>query len=711
MYITHDKALSSIDYFPCPIGKDVVSNDIMVFDIETTSFFVGMQGEIIPYDYEHPERHKDMTKGGILYHWQAIIEGNYFTGRTWADLTAFFTDLASYCPYLKIIYIHNYSFEFAWLLNIIQFGEPEDVVFARDPHKPMKTFTSLYNIEFRCSYFLTQKSLAKWGESLGFPKSKDLDYNVIRTPLTPLKPEEQYYCKRDVEIMYEGLKKYREKYKHIAKIPLTLTGEVRRELRKVFKDKKTAKFYDVCKSLLPQDLPQYKFILDAFLGGLVRRNPAYSDITIRARMLLKDINSSYPWAMISEQYPLTPFVETTDMKMMKNPKYTYIVEFTARNVETKIPFCFLSSAKIKDPHNVKTMNGSIATAKSFRTILTKPDFEIFKQCYKADIEINTLKISKLGYLPDNFRRYLITCYKNKTELKGHDPILYALAKVVINSCYGIMVQKILTDAIKYDFYRDDEWYKIPLTEENFNEALYDATHNDTGKEKKMYIASQIGVFVTAYARANLMKAVLKIPDDVVYTDTDSVKAIYSPEAEQMFVEYNNNVLAQHKVIAKQLGIDPSELSPIGDDEEHPGCKKVYPIGFMDDDGSDKIAAFRTLGAKKYCYELKNGKLKITVAGVPKGGACCLDSIEDFHSGTVFSAKTMHEHDEKVKMIPYYITNQQPVTFPDGYTSTETHSICLVPTDYILAGSDDMYDTPEEFYVKLWETTRNPEIFR
>ena len=725
MYTTHDLSLDRIDYFQYVAGKsagmyadEYVSDAVFSFDIETTSFFIGMNGTPIPYDYNNPNMAKTHTKGGILYHWQMMIEGNYFSGRTWEDLNYFLNDLSNYCPGRKFVYVHNFAFEFAWLLNIIDFSGNEDQVFARECHRPMKSYTSLYNIEFRCSYFLTQKSLDKWGKELGFPKGKDFDYNKIRTPLTPMSTEEKFYCRRDVEIIDKGIKKYRTKYKHVYAIPMTLTGEVRRQLRNVFKDKKAHKHYEVCKNLMPQTLEEYQFILNAFSGGLVRRNPAYSDITIRVPMLMKDINSSYPWAMISERYPLTPFIVSNNLDDMDDPDLTYIVEFEATNVESVIPYLYLSSSKCSVKDNVMTMNGAIATADRIRTVLTKPDFELFQQCYKYEtINVITLKTSRLDWLPDAFCKFIIECYKNKTEQKGKDPEIYQCSKIVINALFGIQCQKLLVDNIMFDanHMNEDgsitEWFKEPLTEDNFEERLYDITHNANGGERKINIAAQIGTFITAYARNNLMRAVLFDPDLVVYTDTDSVKMIHSDEAEQYFIDYNANILEQHKAIAKRLGIDPADLSPIGEDEDNPGQTKAYPIGIMDDDHSKQIVAFRTLGAKKYCCEYTDGSLHITVAGVPKDGACCLDNIDQFTDGLVFSAKKMHEAGKKCKMIPYYITNQTKVKFEDGFESNTQYGICLVPTDYNLSASNDMYESTDEFYIALWKRAQTPKILQ
>lgn len=696
---------------------------VMTFDIETTSCYIDRSGTPVVYDYDNPRmtwedkagRAHKMQRAGVMYHWQFKIAGCHFTGRSWEDLKIFMQELHKLCPARKFIYVHNLSFEFGWLPNIISFSDPEDIVLARETHRVMSAYSKEYNTEFKCSYYLTQKSLASWAEQIGMEKSKDLDYNIIRTPLTPMTESEIRYCLIDVDIVYRGIEIFKEKYKHIYNIPLTQTGEVRRELRKVYK--KDFYFYDVCRKLQPTSLHQMQWLLSAFYGGCVLVNPTFKDERVEGPFIFKDLNSSYPWALISEKYPLTRFTKIRKKQLFKkymtDEKYTYIVDFYAECVSTKIPCLFLSSSKLTETEGLRTMNGRIATAGRFRCVLSKPDFELFQKCYNAKIEINFIKISELGYLPDGFRKFVILKYKEKTMLKHDDPERYLNSKQIINALFGINCQKLLTDTICFDCDRELEdgtaapWYTEKLTKDNFYDALFKVLYNEDGSPKKLYTATQIGIYCTAYARQNLWAGVLGAAgsDDVLYTDTDSVKALYCEDTEHFFDEYNYAVLKKHKDIAAQLGLDPVELSPL-DDEGIP-----RPIGIFDDDGSD-AQEFKALGAKKYCYRDGKGKLKLTVAGVPKEAVICLNNdIDNFKDGMIFTSKSLHDAGLPQKLAPLYIVNQRPVTFPDGYVSAERYAICMVPIDYTLSKSYDMYSTPDDFLKILWGNRDLPELFR
>ena len=736
MYEYYEKPLADIDFQVLKISEkqpsryqgQLLSDQLMSFDIETTSYFLTPAGYPVMYNWNNPQMLWDgipMRRQGLMYHWQFNIGGNHFTGRTWEDLAAFLQELLECCPARKFIYVHNLSFEFGFLPNVISFSDEGDVVLAREAHRIMSAYTKKYNIEFRCSSYLTQLSLEKWGKNIGLEKSKDLDYSEMRTPLTPISPQELRYCLIDVDIIIKGLEEYKARYKHIHNIPLTLTGEVRKELRKVYKG--AHYFYKICWELQPHSLKALQWMMKAFYGGCVLANPAYKDMLLRGRFIFKDLSSSYPWVLISERYPLTKFRLVRNPKVfskyMNDPDLTYIVEFTAENVETRVPCLFLSASKLLESDGLTMINGRVATASRIRLVLAKPDYQLFLKCYYSDIKIHKIKISNLEYLPDNFRRFVIEKYKAKTELKHSDPVEYGNAKKTINSLYGINAQKLYSDEVTFDINRTDgngdcsPWAVKELTAESFPEVLHKVLYSESGKPRKIFISAQIGIYCTAYARQNLWAGILgEDPttheyinaDDAVYSDTDSVKLIWSEEAERFFEKYNEGILEKHKEIAAQLGIQPEDLSPL-DDEGVP-----RPIGVYADDGD--ASEFITLGSKKYCYRAKGGKhdgqLQLTVAGVPKEAVTCLhNDIKEFRDGKVFDVVSMNREGLKSKMAPYYNDNQTCVTFPDGYWAKESHGICLMPIDYTLSKSWDNYSDPDDFYRTLWAAARETKLFR
>ena len=86
--------------------------------------------------------------------------------------------------------------------------------------------------------------------------------------------------------------------------------------------------------------------------------------------------------------------------------------------------------------------------------------------------------------------------------------------------------------------------------------------------------------------------------------------------------------------------------------------------------------FVTLGAKKYAYE-KEGKIGITVAGVPKKASVCLKSLEEFKEGFIFDREICGKNQLK------YVNDNQQVTFEDGYVQKEKLGINIKSTGYTL----------------------------
>ena len=116
------------------------------------------------------------------------------------EVKDFFTELQEKFDGILTIWVHNLAYDFqAVLLNIFEF----DKIFARSPHKVI--YADVGNLRFRCSYFLTHMSLEKLAIQQKLPVKKlvgELDYNIIRTPLTQLTEKEFEYCEHDILCLF-----------------------------------------------------------------------------------------------------------------------------------------------------------------------------------------------------------------------------------------------------------------------------------------------------------------------------------------------------------------------------------------------------------------------------------------------------------------------------------------------------------------------------
>ena len=113
------------------------------------------------------------------------INDEVYYGRTWEDLKSFLIRLDYYNSNKKIVFVHNLSFEFQYLKSVFNFKN----VLARKKHKVMKCELEDFNIEFRCSYMMSNCALKFLPKIFNLPVEKkvgDLDYTLLRTPITNL---------------------------------------------------------------------------------------------------------------------------------------------------------------------------------------------------------------------------------------------------------------------------------------------------------------------------------------------------------------------------------------------------------------------------------------------------------------------------------------------------------------------------------------------
>lgn len=674
MYNIRDSPLSEIEfqnyYFKKKNRADIVNDDIMCFDIETSSGFLHKDSDTLePYLGKSKKYYEDCKKYAICYVWQFSINDNVFWGRTLEDFKDFLRELEYYEPHKKIVYIHNFSFEFQFLINVLQF----DYVFARQTRKPLFAEWSTY--QFRCSYFLTNMSLATWAEQKKLSVQKlvgDLDYTILRTPKTKLTNTELSYCFNDVLVMYFGLLQYKEKYGHIIDIPFTQTGEVRKEVIDRMNVSSEYKYRKRCIKLIPETIEDYALLCDCFMGGYTHSNAVHTNVVLD-NVRSKDISSSYPIVMCLEKYPMTYFEETVPCDdYFNNDNYSYIITFDVEHLHSKRWNTWLSFSKCAKIKGYSLDNGRVLKADYVQLSLTNVDYEMFQLCYDFDnLNIIDFRISSNDYLSPTFVKYILELYGNKTTLKGikeKEP-LYMKSKQYINSMYGMMVTKNITDTIEFE---EDRWKKDILNENSF----YTKIASEKKKLSKTFGAFQFGVWVTAYARRNLWQGILALDYNVVYCDTDSIKFIDCDS--NFFNEYNKRIEERENERADMLGIPREKFCP----KDRNGVS--HRLGIFEDDGQYK--KFKTLGAKKYCYVDNDDKLHMTVSGVRKSAVSQLHDIDDFKDGTVFDV----EHAQKLIMT--YVDDMPPIIWNKGqydeFYSNYQHGICAQPTTYSLGITDD-----------------------
>lgn len=628
---------------------------LMTFDIETSTI-----------------EKTDGTFEGYMYHWQVCIDGYVCFGRTWKEFLTFLRKmnraLKNYDEKHKLIcYIHNFSYEFQFLYSWIKLEN----VFAIDKRKPLKAISKDFNIEFRCSYLLSNMNLKKFIENTPnahyFKGSGDLDYKKVFTPNTVFLMSELGYCYNDVMGLYEAII-YLLKEDTLTTIPLTSTGYVRRECRNnMRKNKKNRKqFLD-----LKLDDKLYQLCKDAFRGGNTASN-RYKTNFINYNVSSYDMSSAYPYAMISGLYPITPFQEETitslDMLDDYNNRYCTLAYYSFENVKLKkgIPFPYIPYSKCIEfiapsyegifKGKEYCYNGRILEAEFIKIAMTNYDYQIFINQYDYDddnVRVEDFYYSHKGFLPKELTDTVIEFFTLKSQLKGikEKEYEYMKSKNKLNSLYGMIV----TDIIRQENLFMDQWEK---GENSTLEEYYSKRNN--------FLTYQWGLFVTAICRTNLQKAIDKIGLDCVYIDTDSVKFV--GEHDNVFEQINQEMIdwcTQNDII---------NYVNVGNHK--------YFLGLYDKEKG--YEEFVTLGAKKYAFKQSN-KIGITVAGLnKKSGAQELErkgGLSNFKIGTEFfdsGRKTVYYNDDK----KHFLTVQ-------GCKIENASNIALVDTTYTLGMTDVM----------------------
>ena len=633
------------------------------FDIETTRLDLEPDPDL--HDYH-----------SFMYVWQWQIGTDVtIIGRTWEEfnqlietLTKVLYDISEteklpVIPHL-VCFIHNASFEFAFLAGVYHFTPEEG--FFREVRKPI--YFEMYKcIEFRCSYMQTNMSLAKLTKQYGVPvklSGQKFDYDKIRFPWTPLTDYELDYACTDVASLVEVMRIRMEKDgDNLQTLPLTSTGYVRRDVRRALKP-----LYLQIRDILP-DQSQYRLLRKAFRGGNTHCAKEYSR-KLLTNVYSYDMASCYPAQQLTKQYPITKFRWIDDRltldRIIRFLKLNYAVvglyEFTGirlKNKHTRIPYISLARTESVD---FVADNGRLLTAGFCRMALTEIDLEIVLQQYEFDlIDIKSAMVAQKGYLPEEYKEVIRKYYHNKTVLKGtQDPdeqYLYMKDKEKLNAIYGMCAQDPIHADIRYD---DGKWtvsgYNRPA--EEIEKILLSA--------KFPY---QWGVYTTAYARQALQEGIDLAGDKMVYCDTDSIKTEGPVDIERIN-GYRRKLAKIYKGVEKDRK-----------GEEH------Y-IGIFEYEGT--YDRFISCGAKRYAYE-QDGHMNITVAGVTKEvneetgipfAVEELGSLENFKEGMKWV---------KAGGIAAVYNDNDDFNYTDPETGRQVHigkNVSLVPSTYEMTFEKD-----------------------
>lgn len=605
MFTLNENVYTSIDeiLFNVPFKKNnrkiEYANVPCVIDIETSSF------------YDHGE------KRGVMYAFVIGINGKCYIGRTYDDMCSALDRISEFYGLNKnrrmIFYIHNLSFDF----QFIRKWRNWEKVFATEERTPLYAYDG-NGIELRCSYLLSGYNLANVGRNLTKYKVAkmvgDLDYKLIRSPITPLDQKELGYIIHDGLVVMAYIQEEIEShYNNIAFLPLTKTGKVRTFIRKLclYNGKhhndvyKFRKYHNMMKALPITSIQEYEQLKRAFHGGFTHADSLHVGKIVND-VYSYDFTSSYPYVLVSEQFPMGKgeLIEIHNKKEFdfNLSKYCCLFDCEFIDIESSVQYEHpISTSKCYHLENYMADNGRLVVADKIRITLTEQDYFIIKRFYTwKKLRIKNFRRYRKNYLPHDFIRGVLDLYQKKTKLKGvEDSIVeYTQSKEMLNSCYGMCVTDICRTEIDY---LNDTWGKIPpLPEEQIQKY---------NEKKNRFLCYQWGVWVTAYAMRNLFTAIYELKEDYLYSDTDSVKFINIDKHQSYFDKYNSMVNDKLERAMKHHGFDMTMVRPSSIKGE------IKTIGEWSD--LEHYDKFKTLGAKRYMIYTKEKGYTLTVSGVNK----------------------------------------------------------------------------------------------
>ena len=587
--------------------------------------------------------HKGLEKAWV-YQWSILLDNVIVYGRTPSQLVYTLDKIAEVNEDKILCFVHNLSYEFAYLFEFLN-EKSECVYLAIQPHKIL---TLKYrNIEFRCTYRLSGKSLDKWAKELNTKHKKlvgEIDYNVIRYQDTPLIRKDWRYMFYDVVVLKECvLEQLRIHGDTLLTIPLTVTGYVRRDVRNEYKKdtNNRKKFLD---TKLNADL--YIKCRRAFAGGLTHGNRFYADIKQVGTIRHRDFRSHYPSQQRAYFCPIGRFnryytagnkkeITLNDLKKLSE-KYCFLITFVLEKCSLRdgITLPTLQVFKVYQGRlgEISTVedNGRILDFEG-TTLLTMcdSDFFIFCEQYKARFYIESIDIAVKGRYPEYMRKCIDNYFFIKTDVKEKleditDEAEYwtayqdmMIAKGKLNGIYGMTATNPLRDEFTLC---DGIWTHKKIDDTDIQIKL-----DEFYKSYNSFNRYQFGVWTTATARAELVEFVKLIGyENYIYCDTDSIFYHSTPEIEKRISEYNKQLRKRAERMQAYIKTDKST---------------VYYDEFVDE--NEDIIAFKFLHSKCYAYETSDKKLHTVIAGVSakgrKGATRVkeLGSIDNLAHGKIF----------------------------------------------------------------------------
>ena len=673
---------------------------IISFDIESTSYveYKQVQHRDGTITKEVDRKHAWM----YLADFCTLIGNTYIhdTFRYWNEVKDFLDNLSDRCPkgYYYIVWVHNLSFEFQFMKDWLKLSD----VFCRRSHNVIKC--TYRNIEFRDTLALSNCKLEKLAKNERLPVEKavgDLDYDLIRCPQTPISPTELNYQHKDTEVVCAYIRKKKKEYGSLAEIPSTSTGEVRYLFQKEL-GKDLPKIHSLVTKYSAQTMELQNLLISIYAGAYTHCNYQYIDQTLH-NLRCRDISSSYPYQMVAKKYPTIWFklkLEVVDNKsfeelVKKYPPsvYAWACHVTFTNIRAKHCHNILSLHKAKKISDDSIIdNGRIVFASYLEFDVNEIDLKNICDFYNFDtIQITNIHISRKEYLPKELVSVILKLFQQKTSLKGVEgqEENYMRSKNRINGVYGSSVFNLLKSGIYFDEISNMKFIKEEKTWADYQKYI---------GNPNQYLWYSIGVWVTSYARRQVLTPIKHMSENAVYCDTDSVKYLGGKKYDKYWKKLNDTISEEFNSAMKFHEFDESEYrfftTEYTDENGIIHKRKEKFMGIFEEE--EPYRTFKSLGSKRYLAEYYNHEkekwvVESTVAGAPKNMADALgetteEKFKNFKNNfTLKDCKLCHTYVEGRRLL--IVTDYLGKT----YTIDTRSGVCLTKADFSMNLSKDFFD--------------------
>lgn len=632
------------------------------FDIETSKFYV----DGVPYS--------------TMYCWQFGINDVVIMGRTWLELISLLDRIKELIKPEKshrlLVAVHNLTFEFSFMRDWLNITES----FLKEQRNPLTIEHDNFIIFFD-TLALTQCKLKKLAETYCNTRKcvGDLDYEKIRVSsneyVTPLNDLELSYCHNDVLILCEYMRFYNDTYLANKKRPLTATGILNDEIKEQFKAYcETHKNHKLKVQLSQPKKDEYETLMFwCYRGGYVHGNMYYIDEELNDIDIMGvDFTSSYPACMLFSRYGLKwrkayNIRTIEDIHDLYNNGRASIFMIELYNVKNRGAHSIESASKCIELDGAVLDNGRVMKCDKMLVYLTMLDLFNYERFYTfSNYKIYNVSIAKMEYLPEYLINPMLNYYTLKNELKHKgldDTQEYKTAKSRVNSFYGLTVKRV---PLKRVIYAGGKWLET------------DATPYEKQVEKKA-LTPHIGVFISSWARYNLLQTVAELEENGVncyYMDTDSIKCDDNETSRAIINAYNEHIKTLTDDAIKRTGCNEF-VRGLGE----------FDIEFGAGSKHGKITNCKILGAKRYILTTETGYNLQTIAGLPKQWIFeqVKNPISEYYNKNPFDIFTDDMRAIDCKLTTKYIDEPFNFNVTDylGHTTeiNELSCVSLVNTDF------------------------------